>query len=170
MRQCEACCAIFGPGERNRRCVRCGRRRVYSVSDRAIAVLEQAETALPYWDVRRLIERDYGATTAASLLGALRWDARACWAGKARYGLYRHGLLPGARDLGTVAAIYLYASSATLHYRDLWFAMQHVGYSANAESVYYALRRAQYEGLVERTRFGDWRRPTGSSSRASFTV
>jgi hypothetical protein len=106
-----------------------------------------------------MIEAHYPSVHGASLLVALSTDSRTCWGGKGVYGLYRHGLLPLTSDLGTVAAIHLYASGLSLHYKDIWFAMRHTGYRSTAESVYYGLRRVEGEGLVERTAWGDWRSP-----------
>jgi hypothetical protein len=129
------------------------------LADWAVSVLEQAEVPLAHWDIKRLIERTYSNVHPGSLLMTLSSDPRTCWGGKGVYGLYRHGLLPRVSDLGTVAAVYLYASGTTLHYKDLWFGMRHVGYKSTTESVYYGLRRVEGQGLVERNQWGDWRRP-----------
>jgi DNA-binding PadR family transcriptional regulator len=56
-----------------------------------------------------------------------------------------------------VAAIYLYVSNQSLHYETLWFALKNSGYSASPASIYYALRRAEDQGFVERSWNGDWR-------------
>jgi hypothetical protein len=162
VRSCENCGAELGPGERYRSCLSCRFGSFATLADCAVAVLENEETALPTWDISRQVNHDhyrYRVWADANTLGPrLRWDARICWGGRAIYGLYRHGLLPGAQDLGTVAAIYLYVSNVSLHYEKLWFAMKNSGYSASPVSVYYGLRRAEAQHLVERSRNGDWRR------------
>jgi DNA-binding PadR family transcriptional regulator len=69
-------------------------------------------------------------------------------------------LLPGVRDLGSAAAVYLYVTDVSLDYREVWFVMKLAGYRAEEVSIYYALRRAEDYGLVTRTWGGSWRRPT----------
>src|SRR5207244_4068903 len=93
-----------------------------------------------------------------SLLVWLGQDSRTCWGGKGIYGLYRHGLLPGVRDLGSAAAVFLYVTGLALDYREVWFVLRHAGYRSEEVSIYYALRRAQSYGLVSRTWGGSWRR------------
>jgi hypothetical protein len=159
MRTCTSCGAAFGPAERRQRCFSCGGGYAWQIADKAVTVLEQADVPLPHWDIKRLIDQKYSRVHPGSLLVSLSGDPRTCWGGKGIYGLYRHGLLPRVRDLGTIGAIYLYASGATLHYRDLWFAMRHAGYKSTPESVYYGLRRVEGQGLVDRTDWGDWHRP-----------
>jgi hypothetical protein len=162
MRSCENCGAALGPGERYRSCLTCRFGSFGTLADCAVAILEKEETALPTWDITRQVNHDhyrYRASADANTLGhRLRWDARICWGGRAVYGLYRHGLLPGAQDLGTAAAIYLFVSNTSLHYEKLWFATKNSGYSASPVSLYYGLRRAEAQHLVERSRDGDWRR------------
>ena len=159
MRNCALCGAVFGPAERQNKCLTCAQTPVWRLADQAVSVLEEAELPLKHWDIRRLIEGEHGYVHPGSLLVALAGDSRVCWGGKGIYGLYRHGLLPRLRDLGTVAAVYLYAAGISLHYRDIWFVLQYSGYKANPESVYYALRRVAHDRLVERVGQGDWRSP-----------
>lgn len=158
---CPVCGAELGPAEDARGCVSCRRRGSRSNRDDVVEVLEQSQIPLPHWDIKRILDRERGyAVHNGSLLVWLADDRRTCWGGKGIYGLYRHGLLPGVRDLGTAAATFLYVTDQTLHYRELWFVMKHAGYRSEEASLYYALRRVQARGLVIATWSGGWRHPT----------
>jgi hypothetical protein len=75
------------------------------MADRRIAVLEKSEMPLYRWDIRRDVRLQYGVLVRENSLGStLASDWRACWAGAGLCGLYRHGLLPGVRDIGAAAA------------------------------------------------------------------
>jgi hypothetical protein len=155
---CPRCGAPLGPTESRLGCVGC-REAVHDGRARTIAVLEQSQVPLPYWDVKRTLARgDAPPVQEATLLSGLASDLRACWGGRGIYGLYRHGLVPGVRDLAAVAAVYLFATERALHYRELWFVLRETGYRVEPESVYYALRRAARQDLVQR-RGQRWERP-----------
>lgn len=132
-----------------------------SNQDDIIAILERSEMPLPHWDIKRLLdqERRY-PIHGGSLLVWVSQDPRACWAGRGIWGLYRHGVLPGVHDLGAAASVFLYTTDLALDYRQVWFVLKHAGYRSEEASIYYALRRAEWQGLVTRTGGGNWRRPT----------
>jgi hypothetical protein len=158
---CPHCGALLGPWENSLGCLTCRRVGWRSNPDDVIEVLERSEIPLPHWDIKRILDRDRGYPVHnGSLLVWLSQDARACWGGKGVYGLYRHGLLPGVRDLGSAAAVYLYTTDLALDYGQIWFVMKQAGYRSHEVSIYYALRRAQTYGLVTRTWGGSWHRPT----------
>lgn len=161
MDACPHCGALLGPAEDPLGCLSCRGAGSGSNRDDMIEVLEQSEIPLPHWDIKRILDRDRGYSVHnGSLLVWLGQDSRTCWGGKGIYGLYRHGLLPGVRDLGRAAAVYLYLTDLALDYREIWFVMKHAGYRSEEVSIYYALRRAEQYGLVDRTWGGSWRRPT----------
>jgi len=123
--------------------------------DRVVAVLENADVPLAHWDVRRLLESNLRRPVhPGSVQVWLNTDPRTCWGGPGIYGLYRHGLLPGIRDLGTAAATYIHASEA-MSQDEARFVLQHVGYRFQSSSIYLALRRVEDEGLLTRD-FGRW--------------
>lgn len=158
--KCSNCGALLGPAE-NPLGLTCRGGGSGSNRDDVIEVLEQSKIPLPHWDIKRILDRDRGYPVHnGSLLVWLGQDGRACWGGKGIYGLYRHGLLPGVRDLGAAAAVYLYVTDLALDYREVWFVMKQAGYRSEEVSIYYALRRAEAYGLVVRTWGGSWRRPT----------
>jgi hypothetical protein len=76
-------------------------------------------------------------------------DLRACWAGKGIYGLYRHGLLPGLRDLGRAAAVYIHASDLALTVDEVRFILRYVGYRFSANSLEPALWRVLDLGIFK---------------------
>jgi hypothetical protein len=158
---CPYCGAELGPSESSLGCLSCRGGGTGTLRDDIVEVLEQSDVPLPHWDIKRLLDRETGyETPKTSLLMTVSGDARTCWGGKGIYGLYRHGLLPGVRDLGGVASVFLYVTADALDYREIWFAMRHTGYRSLETSVYYALTRAEREGLVERTWGVLWQRPT----------
>jgi hypothetical protein len=144
--------SLLGPAENPLGCLTCRGGGSGSNRDDVIEVLEQSEIPLPHWDIKRVLDRDRAYSVHnGSLLVWLGQDGRACWGGKGIYGLYRHGLLPGVRDLGTPAALYLYVTDLVLDYREVWFVMKNSGYRSEEVSIYYALRRAEQYGLVTQT-------------------
>jgi hypothetical protein len=87
-------------------------------------------------------------------------DLRACWGGRGIYGLYRHGLLPGVRDLGRTAAVFIHASDRQLTIDEVTFIMRHVGYKFSHGSVEPAVWRVRDLGIFKITHgwtdSGDW--------------
>jgi hypothetical protein len=82
-------------------------------------------------------------------------DARTCWGGPGIYGLYRRGLLPGVRDLGAAAAVFIHAADRGVSQDEARFLLQHVGYRFLSTSIYLALRRIEAAGLLRRE-WGRW--------------
>jgi hypothetical protein len=119
---------------------------------------------LGYWDVQRLLASNTGGSVhKGSVLVWLSTDARTCWGGPGIYGLYRHGLVPGVRDLGLAATVFIHAADTELAQEEARFVLQHVGYRFQSTSIYLALRRAEDAGLLTRKlgRWGPTRRSMG---------
>lgn len=154
--RCRHCRAELGPFEDPAGCLTCRRIRPASNPDRVIAVLESAGTPLAYWDVKRLLDQGGRRTNNGSLLVWLSTDQRACWGGPGIYGLYRHGLLPRVRDLGTAAAVYIHATGKPMTQGEARHVLQQVGYRFQSTTIYLALRRVAEEGLLERNVAGWW--------------
>ncbi len=154
--RCRHCRAELGPFEDRAGCLSCRRVRLTSNPDRVIAVLESAKTPLAYWDVKRLLDQGEPRANTGSLLVWLSTDQRACWGGPGIYGLYRHGVLPRVRDLGTAAAVYIHAIGEPMTQDEARHVLQHVGYRFQSTTIYLALRRAEQEGLLERNVAGRW--------------
>lgn len=154
---CSHCGAELGPAEDPRGCLTCRGVRLVTNPDKVVAVLEEAQAPLAHWDVRRLLESNGGRRVhPGSLLVWLSNDPRNCWSGRGIYGLYRHGLLPGVRNLGSAAAVLLHAADEELAEDQIRFVLQHVGYRFQSSSIYLALRKVEDEGLLRRN-WGTWR-------------
>jgi hypothetical protein len=114
-----------------------------SVSDLAVHVLEQSETPLNIYDIKRSIRRDLGIDVSQGTLQvSVSADRlRLCWAGKGFYGLYRHGLIPGPRSLAGIARMFLF-SHGPLNHASLAFVMKYAGYRFQPASLNSALNYA----------------------------
>jgi hypothetical protein len=128
----------------------CTGARPYNIADRAVRVLETSDRPLPWWDVKRVLDRDHSTDhKKATVTAVLASDLRTCWAGKGVYGLYRHGQLPGVRTLPDVAEIYIHAYQATLGLEELAFILRRgVGYTFFDTSLKAALDRRPNDDLV----------------------
>lgn len=146
---CPICGTELGPGENRAGCLTCRALPLSSHQDRIVAVLERSTVALAYWDIRRVMESDsYAHVHSGSLLVWLATDPRTCWGGPGLYGLYRHGILPGVRDLGSAVAVLIHAADAVVSHDQARFLLQHVGYRFRSVSINSALRRAEAQGLL----------------------
>lgn len=149
---CANCGAMLGPWELTRRstCLRCGPswRHTESADAKILTVLEASAEPLYIWDVQRLTARRRymrpATATVSQTLGALQY----CWAGRSLYGLYRHGLIPGARDLGTVAAAVLQVTDGYLTTGEVHFVMRQLGYRYAIGSIGPALARSWDSDLI----------------------
>ena len=147
---CGVCGAELGPWE-GRRCISCAappQEHNAGNSGAALLVLERAHGPLSVYDISRGIRRELNLDVPLPLLNvALASDYRFCWAGRGLYGLYRHGLFPGPRNLTGVARLFLYAYGRPLSVDALRFAMQQAGYRLHRQSLY---------GVLERDRLVGW--------------
>lgn len=147
---CLHCASPLGPWEDSNGCQTCNGGVGWSTTDRAIAFLETSDTPLPYWDVKRAMDRRWSADhRPATVSQVLADDLRACWAGRGIYGLYRHGLLPGVRDLGRAAAVYIHASDRQLSTDEVSFILRHTGYRFSPGSLEPALWRVLELGIFK---------------------
>lgn len=153
--QCPYCDALLGPAEDSRGCLTCTGVELATNLDRVTAALEKAGTPVAHWDVHRLMEHDGSHVHPGSVQVWLSSEPRACWAGPGLYGLYRHGLLPGLRDLGALAAVFLLATELALSHDEIYFVLRHAGYRFQITSLNAALARAAGQGLV--CWYGTWR-------------
>ena len=167
--ECPQCGALLGPSEHPSGCITCCGIRPRSNQDRVIAVLEEAGVPIAHWDVRRLLERSGRRVNPGSLQVWLSTDGRACWGGPGVYGLYRHGLIPGPRDLGTIAAAFLWATDTALTQEEVCFVLQYAGYRFQSTSMYLALTRAQSRGLIQRNWGGWFAGDVGFANLVGFT-
>jgi hypothetical protein len=149
-RACIRCEAVLSPWEGSI-CLTCKDRivapRNLASADAAVRVLEREERPIRVYDIARAIYRDLGRRTPVSTLQlVLSRDLRFCWAGKGLYGLYRHRLFPGPRNLAGLAQFLLFASGSAIHPEQLAFVMKFLGYRFQDQSLRTALMR---ESAVE---------------------
>jgi hypothetical protein len=147
MNTCPYCHAALGPYENVAGCLTCRKIRPRTAAERTLAALETAPSPLAYWDIQRLTALQSSRPLAdATLQQTLGWR-QFCWAGRGLYGLYRHGLLPGVRDLASVAGVLIHASDRQLEMEELQFVMRHVGYRFVPSSLVAAMHRISGTGL-----------------------
>ena len=140
--QCHKCAAELSPweGESCISCVGTGWMQYFSNTERALYVLETEDGPLGVYDICRGIKREFGIEPSEPAIRAsLSSDLRFCWAGKSMYGLYRHRLVPGPRNLAGVAKFLLYSAGAPINNHFLAFLMKFLGYRFNEQSLRSAL-------------------------------
>jgi hypothetical protein len=98
-------------------------------------------------------------------LAALSPDRRFCWAGKGLYGLYRHGPLPGPRNLEEVARVVLVAAGEALNYEVVDFCLKQLGYRYSIASLRNSVSRS---ATISWDWYGTWNHPRGAD--AEFTL
>jgi hypothetical protein len=91
-------------------------------------------------DIVRFLSHKYVGNPRYSINVALSQDKRVCWAGRALYGLARHGLIPGARSLAEAAYAILLAASRELHVEEIDFVLEQLNYRFNSDSLAHHLR------------------------------
>lgn len=143
MRTCEACEAELGPWEHGTCPVLRRLRRPSATlnnADAAVLVLEGSDVPLSVYDIERGIARELGKTVnRGSLNVSLANDMRFCWAGRGIYGLFRHGLIPGPRNLAGIGRFFIYSYGSPIALADLEFVMKYAGYSFTSASLTRAL-------------------------------
>src|SRR5438132_331841 len=112
IRKCGGCRAKLGPWE-GEVCLTCCHTRSpwsWTIADLGVLVLERETDPITAYDIRRMIIRNYQRDVMpGSLAVGLSVDRRFCWAGKSIYGLVRHRLLPGPRNLTDLGKFFLAA-------------------------------------------------------------
>lgn len=169
IRACKVCGAELGPWEAPS-CLSCQHNippiwRMTN-SDAGVRVLEREDGPLSVYDIQRGIRREFGKELLReSLAVSLSVDPRFCWAGKGLYGLYRHKLVPGPRNLVGIAKFFLYAYGDEMAIQQLSFVMKYVGYRYQDQSLVNALT---YEPAVYW--IGRWacRLPKDGATRANL--
>lgn len=115
--------------------------RFMSVADVAVAVLEREGEVLKPYDIVRIAQRDHGRELyQPSVQVMISQDWRFCWAGKGLYGLYRHRLVPGPRNLQGIGSLFVLSAAGPIALDRLAFAMRWCGYGFEDFSLLAALR------------------------------
>lgn len=91
-------------------------------------------------DISRFVRQNCGTAQQHSIGVILSQDRRFCWAGRALYGLARHGPIPGARSLAEAAYAILLAAPRELHVEEVDFVLDQLNYRFNSDSLVHHLR------------------------------
>lgn len=155
--RCGRCRSLLGPWERFHGGCACRGPASQINRDTLYAVACTAETPLPVHDLLRLAEQDYGVVMNQSTgYAVLAPDPRFCWAGPGTYGLYRHGILPGPRNLEETARLVLTAAG-DLHMDAVDFILKQLGYRFSFGSLRNAVGRS--DSILWHGHW--WSHPTG---------
>jgi hypothetical protein len=142
-RRCPACRSILSAWEPPERCACRGARR-HSHAEIMYAIACAAPGPLHVRDYVRLADADHRyRVDQATANTTLANDPRLCWAGSGIYGLYRHGPLPGPRNLEHVARLVLLAVETELTVDALDYCLKQLGYRYNVASLNNAILRSR---------------------------
>jgi hypothetical protein len=155
IRKCSQCCDELGPWE-GRLCLGCQNRGPnwkWSASDLAVLVLEREPAPLTPYDICRVVLRDYQRDIPESMLNFdLAQDKRFCWAGQSIYGLFRHGLVAGPRNLGETGCFFMAAFAQALDIDCFAFALKSAGYRFQTQSLRAAMKKHHSIQWLDRSR------------------
>ena len=157
--RCTACGAVLGPWEKGR-CA-CTGPRSGTIREVLYSIACTARQPLHARDFVRNAERDHGLHfNMGTALVALSQDFRFCWAGRGLYGLYRHGPLPGPRNLREATRIVLLAAGTPLSHEAVDFCLKRLGYRYSLAS----LRQAVAKTAHIRWEYGQWDHSRGEAA------
>jgi len=140
---CRVCGARLSPWEKQR--CGCGGPRWASRPEILYAIACSVRSPLHVRDFVRLAQREHGCEiTAPSANAVLSPDRRFCWAGQGTYSLYRHGPLPGPRNLEGVSRLVLLAAGGPMTANALDYCLKQLGYRYNVSSLKNALRGSRW--------------------------
>lgn len=139
-RSCPTCGSVLAPWEK--RCA-CTRPESRSIREVLYSIACTATQPLHARDFVRNAERDYGLIFGLPTALAMLADPRFCWAGKGLYGLYRHGPMPGPRNLEEATRVLLVAADRPLGQDVVDFALKRLGYRYSVGSLRNAVARSE---------------------------
>lgn len=161
LKRCSRCRSILAPWESEKGGCRCTGPRKPTLAEGFYAVLCSASGPLPIYDIMRLANQDHGIEVGRmTATTTLATDPRLCWAGRGVYGLYRHGPLPGARNLEQASRLVL-AAVGSLHIDGVEFVLKQIGYRFATGSLRNAVSKSYYIGWDH----GWWTHPAGEEAR-----
>jgi hypothetical protein len=162
---CPACNSILAPWEKGR--CSCKDGRWNSSKEVLYAVACTTKQPLYTRDFVRLADAEHGQVIQQSTAAvSLSSDPRFCWAGQGLYGLYRHGPLPGARNLEQASRLVLVTAGIPLTVIALDFILKRIGYRFNPASLYNALNRSRR--ITWRREDGQWEHPKGEAAELAL--
>lgn len=130
------------------------------------AVACDATTPLRTADFVRVAEQRFDTPMSlATATAMMAPDPRFCWAGSGLYGLYRHGPLPGPRNLEEAARLVLVTAGRPLHREVVEYCLKQLGYRFSSASLRNAVRRS---ASISWSRLGDWDHPTSEAAQLAL--
>ncbi len=142
LRKCGMCASPLSPWEPDP-CPCANHGQPGTNGEVAYAVAAASTTPLHLRDFVRLADVDYARCMRQATANAtISPDPRFCWAGKGLYGLFRHGPLPGPRNLEESARLLLGASDRALTLEAIEFCLKKLHYRFTSASLYNAIGRS----------------------------
>jgi hypothetical protein len=137
---CRRCGATLGPWEKS---CGCDGRAPRTIRESIYATACASTQPLHARDFVRLGEHDHGLLfSEPTALVTLSTDARFCWSGRGLYGLYRHGPLPGPRNLEQATRLILVSAGRPLAPSLVDFCLKRFGYRYNVQSLRNAVSKS----------------------------
>lgn len=107
------------------------------------AIACEITTPLHLRDFVRLASVDFARTlTQPTANAVIAPDFRFCWAGKGLYGLFRHGPLPGPRNLEEATRLILCGSDRPMTLEAIEYTLKSLRYRFSSASLYNAISRS----------------------------
>lgn len=154
---CRLCGSPLAPWEKGR--CGCGGPRRTGNAEIMYAIACSVRAPVHVLDFVRLAERDYGRKLGRSTANAvLSPDRRFCWAGSGLYALYRHGPLPGPRNLEEASRLVLIAAGRPLTIDAMDYCLKQLGYRYNVGSLRNAISRSS---VIHWQQDGQWAHARG---------
>lgn len=138
---CDTCEALLSAWEENA-CV-CVLSRPTTNTEIAYAIAVASATPLHLRDFVRLADVDFNRVMSQPTANAtISPNPMFCWAGKGIYGLFRHGPLPGPRNLEEAARLLLTAADRPLTLEAIEFCLKKFNYRFSSASLYNAIAQS----------------------------
>ncbi|MER8028965.1 hypothetical protein ABTZ78_08385 [Streptomyces bauhiniae] len=103
----------------------------------------------------RHVHEQYGKEVSTRTASAFLYrDPRFCWAGPRRYGLYRHGPLPGPRTLEQAARLTLHCAPRPLPLSTVVWWLRGLGYEFHERSLRVCAHRSEWTQRLDDGRTG----------------
>ncbi|MFE3760642.1 hypothetical protein ACFXPI_02600 [Streptomyces sp. NPDC059104] len=161
---CRHCSAELAAWERSR--CGCGGPLGGSQAETLYAVACSLGGPVHVRDLVRLAWHDHGhAIAETSAKVAVASDRRFCWSGAGVYALYRHGPLPGPRNLEHAGRVVLTTAGGPLTVDALDYCLKALGYRYNPASLRNAVRQSRRITLLPD---GRWWHPAGEEAERTL--
>lgn len=163
-RKCSKCQAVLSEWE-HPGCSCVGPRRRTN-SEVLYAIACSTDAPLRTLDFVRIAEQDHDThMSPGTATAVMAPDPRFCWAGRGLYGLYRHGPLPGPRNLEEAARVVLVAAGRPLDAEVVEYCLKQLGYRFSSGSLRNAVGRSP---AISWGWLGDWDHPRSEAAQLAL--